>query len=122
MKKNQIFVVLCTVVIATMAFVAAKSFVGHWNVTYGNGEKGHVVFRKDGTNEATFDHSTWKVGGQYRVEGSTMSIADSSCGLGYWGTYKSNWYSEDSVRMSLVSDTCTGRKTSVDGAVLVRAK
>ena len=53
-------------VIAT-SFVAARTLVGHWKVAYGNNMTGDVVFRKDGTLEATFDGQTWKIGGTWAV-------------------------------------------------------
>jgi hypothetical protein len=122
MKKNHFLVALCALFVVGFAFVASRTLVGHWSARYGNGDKGHVVFRTDGTVEATFESTTWKVGGPYKVDGSTLSISDSSCGLGYWSTYKTSWYSDDSVRATLIEDTCTGRKSCVDGAVLVRMK
>jgi len=109
-------------VLITAFVVASRSFVGHWRVAYANNMKGHVLFRKDGTAEATFDGQTWKVGGPYKVEGNTMSMADSTCGLTYWASYKADWFSDDSMRMVIVEDTCTGRKESINGAVLVREK
>lgn len=123
MKKNPLLFALYAVIIIGAAFIiAAKTFVGHWRVAYGNGMKGNVVFRKDGTAEATFDGETWKVGGPYKVEGDKLSMADSSCGLTYWASYTAHWYSDDSVRMTIIEDTCTGRRTDVDGSVLVRIK
>jgi len=122
MKKNHFLVAFCALFVIGGAFVAAKSFVGQWHAVYGNGMKGHVVFRKDGTAEATFDGQAWKVGGPYKVDGTKLSIADSSCGLTYWCSYKATWYSDDSVRMTVIEDTCTGRRTDVDGSVLVREK
>lgn len=122
MKKDHLIVALCALFVVGIAFVARKSFVGHWRVHYGNGDRGNVVFRSNGTAEATFDGTDWKVGGPYKEEGTTLTMADSTCGLGYWATYKATWYSDDSVQTTLVEDTCTGRKNSVNGAVLVRAK
>lgn len=123
MKKNPFLLAICAAVIVGAAFVVAdRTFVGHWRATYGNGMKGNVVLRKDGTAEATFDGETWKVGGPYKVEGDKFSIADSSCGLTYWASYTAHWYSDDSVKMTIIEDTCTGRRTDVDGAVLVRTR
>ena len=121
MKKNHFLFALCAVLLTAFA-VTGKTFIGHWKVAWGNGSKGHVVFRKDGTAEATFDGETWKVGGPYKVEGNTVSIADSSCGLTYWASYTAHWFSDDSVRMTIIEDTCTGRKADVDGSVMVREK
>lgn len=125
MKKNHFLVAFCALFVVggvVFAFVARKTFVGHWRVHYGNGDWGNVVFRTDGTAEATFDGTTWKVGGPYKQEGTTLTMADSTCGFGYWARYKATWYSDDSVRTTLIEDTCTGRKNSVAGAVLVRER
>jgi hypothetical protein len=124
MKKNQVSVALCALFVVGMAlgFVSRKTFVGHWRVKYGNGDRGNVVFRSDGTAEATFEGTTWKVGGPYKVEGTTLSMQDSTCGFDYWAKYKATWYSDDSVQTTLLEDSCTGRKNSVDGAVLVRTR
>lgn len=121
MKKNHLLLALCAILICAFA-VAGKSMVGRWKVAYGNGAAGYADFRKDGTVEATFTGQDWKVGGPYKVEGNTVSIADSSCGLTYWGSYKANWFSDDSVQMTVIEDTCTGRKSSCDRSVLVRIK
>ena len=121
MKKYPVRFALCAVLVCAFA-VADKSMVGRWKVAYGNGAHGYAVFRKDGTVEATFTGQDWKVGGPYKVEGNTVSIADSSCGLSYWGSYKAHWFSDDSVGMTVIEDTCAGRKSSCDGSVMVREK
>ncbi len=122
MKKAAVFLLFCSL-FGALAFVAAKkSLVGHWHALYGNGVKGSTVFRKDGTYEATFEGSTWKVGGQYKLDGTTSTITDTTCGTNYWGKYSATWYSDDSVRMTAIEDSCTGRKANADGMVLVKEK
>ena len=121
MKKNLLVLPLFAAI--GLGFtLAGHSLVGHWNATYGNGPKGHMVFRDNGTFEATFTGQQWKVGGQYKVAGNTVAFADSSCGLQYWGKYKVTWLSDDSARATVVEDTCSGRRGNGDGAVIVRAK
>ena len=122
MKKHLFLLLLCPLASA-LAFIPAKrSLVGHWRTLYGNGVKGNAVFREDGTFEATFQGSTWKVGGQYKLDGDMSTITDSTCGMGYWGKYRATWYSDDSLRMAAIEDSCTGRKENADGAVMVREK
>jgi hypothetical protein len=121
MKKLLIILPLVAVVGMVFAF-AGKSLVGHWKARYGNGPTGHVLFRSNGTAEATFDGETWKVGGPYKVQGSTVALSDSSCGLGYWARYNATWYSDDSVGFKVIADSCSGRKANVDGAVIIREK
>ena len=121
MKKLVMILPLAAMVGLVFAF-AGKSLVGHWRAKYGNGPTGQIVFRSNGTAEATFDKETWKVGGPFKVQGNTVSISDSTCGLGYWGKYSATWYSDDSVRFKVIKDSCTGRRMNCDGAVIVREK
>ena len=105
------------------AFIPAKrSIVGNWKSFYGNGITGKTSFHSDGTYEATFDGQAWKVGGTYKVDGDVQSITDSTCGFGYWAKYKATWYTDDSVRMTAVEDSCQGRKANADGMVMTRVK
>jgi hypothetical protein len=106
----------------TAWIAVGHSFVGHWRVAYGNGVTGHAVFTANGHVEATFDGQTWKVGGPYKVDGNTVMISDSTCGFDYWGKYKVTWYSNDSAKVELVQDSCSGRKMNVDKSVMVREK
>jgi len=99
-----------------------KSLVGRWKATYGNQMSGHLILRSNGTYDADFDGQSWKVGGHYKVQGSTVTISDSVCGFGYWGKYQCTWYSDDSVRETVLTDSCSGRKGNADGMVLVRDK
>ena len=131
MRKKIIVSLVGLTIVAVFAFKgkshivgssAGKSLVGRWKAAYGTQMSGHLVFRSDGTYEANFDGQSWKVGGQYKVEGSTMAITDSVCGFGYWGQYKYIWYSDDSIRETVVTDSCSGRKSDADGMVLVREK
>jgi len=121
MRKSLFFTP--ALLILVLAFNAGRrSLVGHWNVAYGNNISGEMVCQADGHFEATFTGQTWKVGGQFKSDGSTVSVQDSTCGFGYWGTYKTIWYSDDSVKFTALEDSCSGRKYNGDGAVLVRAK
>ena len=124
MKKHFNFL-LAGVVIAAFAFTfipARKSVVGHWRAAYGDGTKGKVVFRTDGTYEATFDGQTWKVGGQYKMDADISTVTDSTCGFGYWAKYKAAWYTDDSLRMTVIEDSCAGRRADADNSVMVRVK
>ena len=122
MKKNVLFFALCAAFAVTTAFVAGNTIVGHWSVSYGDGSHGYAVFNKDGSCEATFTGQSWKVGGSYKEKSNTLSITDSICGFKYWASYKTTWYSDDSMQVVVIEDTCSGRKRSIDGSVLVRMK
>ncbi|HTR28300.1 MAG TPA: hypothetical protein VMH27_03465 [Puia sp.] len=121
MKNFLIALPLCAAIGTTLAF-AGHSLIGRWNAAYGNGPKGKMVFRNNGTFEATFTGQKWKVGGQYKVTGNTVAFSDSTCGFGYWGQYQMTWYSDDSVMAKVIADTCSGRRGNGNGAVIVRAR
>ncbi|HVU94053.1 MAG TPA: hypothetical protein VHE34_02475 [Puia sp.] len=121
MRKNSFLAAIC--IFLLFSFVGARrSLVGHWKVAYGNKHTGEMVCHSNGHFEATFKGETWKVGGEYKSDGATVSISDSSCGFGYWAKYRTNWFSDDSVSFSVIEDSCSGRKSDGDGAVLVRMK
>jgi hypothetical protein len=124
MKKYLKFALLFAVsgAFAFTLIPLKRSMVGHWRVAFGDGIKGNVVFRSNGTYEATFDGQTWKVGGQYKLDGDLSTITDSSCGFGYWAKYKATWYTDDSLRMTVIEDSCTGRRADADNSVMVREK
>lgn len=121
MKKNTLVLPLCAV-IGTALALAGHSLVGSWKAAYGDGITGKMVVRSNGTFLATFDQRTFKVGGRYKFDGNTLSIADSSCGLRYWAKYGVDWLTDDSIRITVIEDTCAGRRGDGNGAVLVRAK
>jgi hypothetical protein len=121
MKKNLFLLPICLVLV--VAFTAGRrTVVGHWNVAYANKITGKFVCEANGHFEATFTGQTWKVGGQYKLDGETMSFTDSTCGFGYWCKYKMHWYTDDSVQVTALLDSCSGRRLNADGAILVRAK
>jgi len=131
MRKKIIVPLVALTVVAVIAFegrtlvgesFAGKSLVGRWKAAYGNRMSGHLILRSNGTYDADFDGQSWKVGGHYKVQGSTVTISDSVCGFGYWGKYQCTWYSDDSVRETVLTDSCSGRKGNADGMVLVRDK
>jgi len=121
MRKNLFSAPLCFFLLVSFAD-GGKTIVGRWKVAYGNKITGEIVCRPDGHFEATFTGQTWKVGGECKLDGNTVSFTDSTCGFGYWGKYKLTWYSNDSVKSSVIEDSCSGRKMNGDGAVLVRMK
>jgi hypothetical protein len=121
MKKLLMILPLVAVVGMVFAF-AVRPIVGTWSATYGNGAPGKVVFRSNGTYTAEFTGQGWSVSGKYKLDGNTATITDSICGFGYWARYTSKWASNDSVSFTAVTDTCSGRKATAGGMVLVRQK
>jgi hypothetical protein len=122
MKKILVFLLPCMVFAAFTFLPAKKPLVGHWRAAYGDGSKGTVSFRGDGSYEATFTGYTWKAGGQYKQDGEIFTLTDSVGGIGYWAKYNVAWFSNDSLRFTAIEDTCKGRKSNIHGAVLIRQK
>jgi hypothetical protein len=121
MKKNLLVLPICAAIGLGMA-IAGHSLVGNWNVAYGNGLSGRMSFKNNGTYQATFTGHEWKIGGDYKIQGNVVAFTDSVCGLHYWGKYKLDWYSDDSASVTVVEDSCAGRRSNGDGATVVRAK
>jgi hypothetical protein len=121
MRKNLFLAPLCVFLLFSFAD-GSRNLTGRWRVAYGNKISGEMVMQSNGHFVATFTGQTWKVGGQYKVDGNTIAIEDSTCGFGYWGKYQATWYSNDSVKINAMEDSCSGRRLNGDGAVLVRVK
>jgi hypothetical protein len=121
MRKNLFLAAICIFLLFSFT-KNRRSIVGRWKAAYGNKVTGEMVMQSNGHFEATFTGQTWKVGGDYKLDGSTISVSDSTCGFGYWARYRQTWYTDDSVRITAIEDSCSGRKANGDGAVLVRMK
>ncbi|MBC3785650.1 hypothetical protein [Spirosoma utsteinense] len=48
--------------------------------------------------------------GRYYVRQDTVGILGGSCNLKYSGTYKMSFFAQDSVRWTVIQDTCGGRR------------
>ena|ERR1700761_6559114 len=121
--KKYIYLLPATGLLIILAFVPMKKgLVGNWKCAYGNNITGTAQFRSNGTYEATFDRSEWKIGGSFKENGNMVQITDTSCGSGYWAKYKMTWYTDDSAKITMVEDSCKGRVANADGAVFVRMK
>ncbi|MBC3785651.1 hypothetical protein [Spirosoma utsteinense] len=106
--KQRIPFSICLIALATLSFIAPPNpLVGRWQHLY-KGATALFVFRADSTfdvfiNGKAFTHGT------YFVRKDTMGMADVSCNLAYYGTYKMGFYAPDSVRFNTIADTCKGR-------------
>jgi hypothetical protein len=108
--------------IAVLAFIPPKhNIVGRWAAS-GKDDKSYVDFKTDGS----FVHSSLKGKvlhqGKYKLSGDTFSIYDKTCGVGYWGKYRLNFYGTDSISFAVIADSCSGREHDVNGAGLRRVK
>lgn len=123
MKKVSVF--FATTVLAAMIFAfsaSTKTIVGHWTINYKSGNASKVEFMADGSFLAKIPSENFVVSGKYKLQKEVLSISDTSCNANYWGKYKVSFHGNDSIYSYVISDTCSGRRSSADQAVLVRDK
>jgi len=120
MKKLSIFLA-GALALAMVAFtLPLVNIVGHWRVYHKSGMKSYVDFKADGSYQALTDEGHEYVSGKYTSKEDVVSITDNLCGIGYIASYKINSFGKDSVVVTALEDTCSGRKESVDGASMKR--
>lgn len=121
MKKLPVFVVfVVAAAIAIAAIPPAKSVVGHWKITYKDGNTLSLNARANGTFYVEIPSEHYVVGGKYKFTGNTLKISDTSCNAAYWGTYKLTFHGADSIWSEAVEDSCGPRRSSADKVFLVR--
>lgn len=91
------------------------SLIGRWQQNFSGGITAVTVYRTDGTFDIFLNGKTF-VSGKYRVNGDTLAISDPVCGVGYYGTYQLTFITPDSIRQTLIQDTCRVRYNSIQNA------
>src|SRR5574337_209797 len=122
--KQAIKTVAAFFMIASFAFIPPKhNIVGRWVSHDKNGSvDSYVVFKTDGSFVHTSPKGKLLHQGKYKLNDDIFSIYDKTCGVGYWGRYKSNSYAADSVSFAVIEDSCSGREHDVNGGGLRRVK
>jgi hypothetical protein len=122
MKKTiLLFTACCT--LAVIAFIPpGKSLVGGWVIKYNNGQQISLDFRKNGTVKVAIPAENFTVEGKFKLKDEMLYLNDGTCGLDYWGKYKTTFFSNDSMYSELVADSCGPRRSSMDKATLIRVK
>ena len=125
MKKNfkLTALMLCALFFAVLAFTPSKHYLtGQWVSYYGNGKKISYDFRTNGTFKVFIPEESFTVEGKYTLKNNILSFNDGTCGLNYWGTYKTTFNGDDSIYSVVIEDSCMPRKSSVDKTTLIRVK
>ena len=60
--------------------------------------------------------------GQYRVQNGIYDLNDANCHVNYHGRYRFSFLAGDSLRFSVVEDTCRARRMGMDGIGWKRLK
>ena len=122
MKKIYLFPA-SLIFLVVLAFATFKeTLVGTWKITYPSGSQTTIIFRNNGTVRAEIPSEHFTVEGKYKIKDDILYVMDSTCGTGYWGKYKSKFFSNDSVYAEVIEDSCSGRRYTVDKQTLVRMK
>ncbi|QHV95694.1 hypothetical protein [Spirosoma endbachense] len=122
MKIVVLLLSLCTMSAATTAFLTTypggvasppKSLVGRWEHTFPKGVWVWTI-RPNGTFTLTSKGKTF-ANGQYRVQNGIYQMNDANCNVNYQGRYRFAFFAKDSLRFSVVEDTCQARRAGTDG-------
>jgi len=96
------------------------TIVGKWTVHTHDNSDVIATFNNDGTYHAEGSTGEQEVSGKYLVINDTLAINDEDCNENIWGKYKLTFYGDDSLDLKVISDSCDGRKESVDGVTAKR--
>lgn len=111
--KKVIYFSLISLALAVVSFIQPPgTLVGQWQQKFAGNITVRSVYRTNGTFDIFINGKTF-VTGTYKVNQDTLSISDPICGGGYYGTYRLTFISPDSVRQTLIQDTCRVRRTSI---------
>lgn len=112
---HQLTLLSCLLALTALSFDAPPgSLIGRWQQNFSGGTA-VTVFRADETFDISVNGKTF-VSGRYRVKGDTLAISDPVCGVGYYGTYGLTFLTPDSIRQTLIEDTCRVRRQSIQRA------
>ncbi len=113
--KQSIKVFAVFFLIIAFAFIPPQhDIVGRW-ITYNtDGSIAYVDFNKDGTFKVTSPEGKLFHHGNFKFNDDVFSVNDKEgCGDTYWGSYKFTFFSEDSLTVSVIEDSCTGRREDI---------
>ena len=88
-----------------------SKLVGQWLPKLPGGVSFVTYYRPNETFDVFINGKTF-VSGIYKVSHDTVSLSDPACGVGYYGRYKVAYMRSDSIRQTLIEDTCRARRSS----------
>lgn len=118
--KNVFIFSLCFIALAAFSFInPPTTLVGRWQKKIGKDVVVGAVFRSDSSYDGFVNGKSF-VNGKYYVREDTLHISDGGCNSKYYGTYKVAVFVKDSIRFTVIQDTCRGRRRGSDGLTLGR--
>jgi hypothetical protein len=120
--KKALFSSLLLLTLTVAAIAPSNPLVGRWQKKFPNGDVLLASFRPDGTYDL-FVNSKAFVSGKYTLKQEDFTVSDGHCNLNYFGTYKVRFSSgTDSIRFTLVQDSCRSRRQGTSGLIMGRVK
>jgi hypothetical protein len=124
--KSTIFTSLLAVALLS-AFTLTNEpnpLVGRWeNTRIFQGSKMSLIgnFKADGSYSGFINKKVF-VTGKYQLKHDTLYIGDNTCGLNYIGTYKVQFFGQDSLKFHVIQDTCQGRREGTNNFLFKKLK
>lgn len=98
--------------------------LGRWETTFRTPDGPMTftyVFKKDSIIDGLLQGKAF-VSGKYFMKNDTCWITDPICNSSIWANYKFTFYAQDSIRMTRIKDTCTGRIEGMHNVTIVKIK
>ncbi|MFD1257702.1 hypothetical protein ACFQ3S_12915 [Mucilaginibacter terrae] len=125
MKKLKLIGLLGIILLSAFSIaVETESIQGRWelnSVFKGEPFSFLIIFRNNGKYDGFLNKKTF-VSGTYRMKHDTLYISDPICNSAYEGTYKVEFYKQDSIKFHVIQDTCIGRRDGANGLVYKKVK
>jgi hypothetical protein len=113
MKKALIVSLAITALTAVSFMTPPNPLVGHWQQRWRSGAIMLVNFRSDSSYDAFVNGKAF-TSGKYYVRQDTVGVSDGVCNMNYYGRYKMSFFAQDSLRWTVIDDTCGGRRRGTD--------
>ncbi|MGB8193968.1 MAG: hypothetical protein WCF67_18690 [Chitinophagaceae bacterium] len=114
-------ILFAVIAITLFSSTAKDKLTGRWESISATGNVTGVVFKEDNTFEGYINKKPF-VSGFYTLRDSTFTMEDNGC-MSLVGTYKLLFFNnDDSLRLELIEDPCTGRGQGTNGRVFGRVK
>ena len=125
MKKSSLSGLLAIVLFSAFAINDDPNpLTGRWeNTRLYQGAKMSLIgnFKADDSYSGFINQKVF-VTGKYQMKHDTLYIDDSTCGPGYTGTYKVQFFGQDSLKFHVIQDTCTGRREGTNNFMFRKIK
>jgi len=124
--KNILYLCFASILLSTAFTIkdGENSILGRWEL---NSIFDHqafsflIVFRPTGKYDGFLNKKAF-VSGTYEMKHDTLYIADPICNIDYKGTYRVEFFAQDSLKFHLIQDTCIGRKEGLSELTYKKVK